>query len=105
MTLLLLEVSNPTLCLSRRLTILQGGTAGMVLANRLSEVPEFRVLVIEAGPEPTAVVNYESPGGNQFLGGIAIDVSPLALATKNQSFVASLVRSSAVTHPRSGADG
>lgn len=45
----------------------------MVLANRLSEVPDFRVLVIEAGPEPTVVINYESPGGNQFLGGTAID--------------------------------
>lgn len=45
----------------------------MVLANRLSEIPDFRVLVIEAGPEPTVVINYESPGGNQFLGGTAID--------------------------------
>lgn len=70
--------------LTHELTLFKGGTAGMVLANRLTEVAEFRVLVIEAGPEPTVVINYESPGGNQFLGGTAIDVSDPRTRTLNE---------------------
>lgn len=46
-----------------RLTRHLGGTAGMVLANRLSEIENARVLVVEAGFPPTVVINYESPGG------------------------------------------
>ncbi|KAI6320562.1 hypothetical protein MCOR29_005214 [Pyricularia oryzae] len=52
-----------------------GGTAGLVLANRLSESGKNRILVLEAGPEPTVVSAYKPPGGNQFLGGTAIDWS------------------------------
>lgn len=40
-------------CLDSRLTNghwLAGGTAGSVLASRLTENPRFNVLVIEAGP-------------------------------------------------------
>ncbi|WQF82350.1 Putative glucose-methanol-choline oxidoreductase, FAD/NAD(P)-binding domain superfamily [Colletotrichum destructivum] len=52
-----------------------GGTAGLVLANRLSESGKQRVLVLEAGPSPEVVSAYKPPGGNQFLGGTAIDWS------------------------------
>lgn len=46
-----------------------GGTAGLVLANRLTESGNQRVLVLEAGQEPTIVAAYATPGGNQFLKG------------------------------------
>ena len=46
-----------------------GGTAGLVLADRLSESGTQRVLVLENGPEPTVVEAYATPGGNQFLSG------------------------------------
>jgi len=40
-------------------TLIIGGTAGSVLANRLTEIPQFQVLVIEAGPESVEWLNFE----------------------------------------------
>lgn len=53
--------------------IVGGGTAGLVVANRLTESGKFRVLVLEAGPDPNIVSAYKPLGGNQLLGGTAVD--------------------------------
>ncbi|KAF8182260.1 glucose-methanol-choline oxidoreductase, partial [Mycena galopus ATCC 62051] len=40
---------------------LSGGNAGNVVANRLTENPDFSVLVLEAGPSPEGLLNYTVP--------------------------------------------
>ncbi|KAK9871995.1 hypothetical protein WA026_015240 [Henosepilachna vigintioctopunctata] len=40
--------------------IVGGGTSGSVLANRLSEVPEWKILLLEAGDEADVVTNIPS---------------------------------------------
>ncbi|KAH9833957.1 Dehydrogenase patE [Teratosphaeria destructans] len=54
--------------------IVGGGTAGLVLANRLSESGRHQVVVFEAGGPPTDVGTYRTPGGNQYVlnGGFSV---------------------------------
>lgn len=45
--------------------IIGGGTAGLVLANRLTESANTTVLVIESGSAPSVIKSYSTPGASQ----------------------------------------
>ncbi|KAK0450400.1 aryl-alcohol oxidase precursor [Desarmillaria tabescens] len=47
--------------------VIGGGTAGNVVANRLTENPFFSVLVLEAGPSPEGLLNHTVPFFSIFL--------------------------------------
>ncbi|KAK0186615.1 aryl-alcohol-oxidase from pleurotus Eryingii [Armillaria mellea] len=47
--------------------VIGGGTAGNVVANRLTENPSFSVLVLEAGPSPEGLLNHTVPFFSIFL--------------------------------------
>ncbi|GKT63338.1 glucose-methanol-choline oxidoreductase [Colletotrichum tofieldiae] len=53
--------------------IVGGGTTGLILADRLSEFGNQKILVLEAGPDPSVVAMHEAPGAVEFIGGTAID--------------------------------
>jgi len=66
-----IELDRQTIEQEYDFIIAGGGTAGLVVANRLSASGKFSVLVLEAGPNPEIVSAYQPPGGNQLLGGRA----------------------------------
>lgn len=75
--------------------IVGGGTAGLVLANRLSENPSVQVAVIEAGSfyDITNPVLSSTPAGDVIFAGAApLDTNPLV----DWNFV---------TEPQAGANG
>ena len=63
--------------------IVGGGTAGLALANRLTESGTQNVLVLEAGPAPTIVAAYRAPGADQQLSGSPIDWAFTTLPQKS----------------------
>src|SRR5690606_29480263 len=65
--------------------IVGGGTCGLAVASRLSELPDVSVLVIEAGSDARDNVNVTDP--DRFLGALGTSID-WQYTTVNQSFAA-----------------
>ncbi|EAW15349.1 GMC family oxidoreductase [Aspergillus clavatus NRRL 1] len=66
-------MSSTTLPSSADYLIIGGGTAGLVVANRLSEDPNLRVVVLESGPDRTTDAQVQNPATWATLGGSDLD--------------------------------
>lgn len=63
-TLSLSAVSNRPGLSDATLIDIEGGTAGLALACRLTECGDQTVLVLEAGSSPAQVASYRAPGAD-----------------------------------------
>lgn len=78
-----------------------GGTAGCVLASRLTENPDVRVLVIEAGESDARQLYSRIPAGWVSFSGVS---TPQALTSRSLSCTSEAFRLTALTDSRSNAD-
>ncbi|KAL5602255.1 hypothetical protein FOBRF1_009788 [Fusarium oxysporum] len=62
-----------TLSSTNDFIIVGGETTGLILADRLSESGENKVLVLEAGPDPNVVAMHQASGAVEYIAGTAID--------------------------------
>ncbi|KAH7212101.1 glucose-methanol-choline oxidoreductase [Fusarium oxysporum] len=59
-----------TLSSTNDFIIVGGETTGLILADRLSESGENKVLVLEAGPDPNVVAMHQAPGAVEYIAAI-----------------------------------
>ncbi len=85
--------------------IVGGGTAGMVLANRLTESANTTVLVIEPGSTPTVIKGYSAPSSQNQVSGERRDMSDVYDFVLTGSALGTQIDWGFTTVPQTALDG